>query len=243
MKTIPFRTQNELIQTHLKLVYSIALKFQNRGVEVEDLVQEGNIGLMKAAEKYDHTKGWEFTTYATFWIKQAVLSYIYNTATTIRIPVYLQTEIAKILQAYTDLSNNPEKPSMEQMAEQTGLDEKKIAELMRLMNDTVSLDSPVGEDGNSTLGDLVASEESQVEEALVNHSMQTSVRDMINQLPEKEAEVIRLRFGIECDDALTLEQIGQKKKVTRERIRQIEAKALSRLQHPVKLRALKALVG
>lgn len=233
-KQIAYRNQNDLISSHMKLVISIARNYQNRGLEMEDLIQEGNYGLIKASEKYDHSLGFEFSTYATFWIKQAILKAIYNTGRTIRLPVHLRGELSKLLQASKKLSGGNQLPTLEELAQETGLDEDAIQELQSYIPDTISLDTPIGQEKDSTLGDMIADDSASAEDMSEELSLKKAINDMLLTLKPKEAEVLRLRFGLDTDEELTLEQIGQMKNVTRERIRQIEMKALESLRHKSK---------
>lgn len=243
MKQIAFRSSEELISTHMKLVISIARKFQNRGLEMEDLIQEGNVGLIKASEKYDHSLGYEFTTYATYWIQQCILKAIYDTGRTIRLPVHLRTDIGKLLTANKELSQNDTAPSVEELAKLSGLSEEVVKSLQSIMPDTISLETPVGGEKETSLMDLMEDETSlNPEDSSQTETLKRAVASIIDSLPVKEAAILKLRFGFENDEELTLEEIGVKFKITRERVRQIEAQALKRLNHPVRRKQLKAMM-
>lgn len=241
MAKIKKKSIKQLITENDKLAISVARKFVNRGIDLEDLIQEARIGLMKAAERYDYKLGFQFSTYATPWIKQAIKIHIYNYGKTIRVPVHRQAELNLIKTANTQLSKTlGRSPTEEQISEFTKLPLETVIDLSTFMQDTISLETPVSE--GSTLGDFVKETESVDSLTQVFQTQQKeTILNILNELPEKQALVLKMRFGLgEFDTEYTLDQIGETEGInlTKERIRQLEEMGLKRLRHPAKARRL-----
>ena len=228
------RARHELTRANLRLVVSIAKRYVGRGMPMLDLVQEGNLGLMRAVEKFDHRKGFKFSTYATWWIRQAITRAIADQARTIRIPVHMVETINKVKRIQRGMVQELERePTVDELADACDLESERIREILRISMDLLSLDTPVGEEDDSHLGDFIEDQGAvRPAEAAARRMLGQAVLDALDELSEREKEVVRLRFGLDDGRPRTLEEVGRMYGVTRERIRQIESKTLAKLRHP-----------